>query len=87
MKSVLEELWYGNLCPQDEIAHNTRELKELRGLTKENLDKLCKSISCDKTELLLRYEESLSELNAACGRDLFIYAFGLGAKLMADALI
>ena len=29
MKSILEELWYGNICPEIDNRNNTPEMKQL----------------------------------------------------------
>lgn len=29
MNSILEELWYGNVCPNTECRENTKEAKKL----------------------------------------------------------
>ena len=29
MKSILEELWYGNICPETDKRSNTEEMKQL----------------------------------------------------------
>ena len=40
MKSVLEELFYGNLCPNTDCRSNTKETKELMGYIADHHDTL-----------------------------------------------
>ena len=31
MKSMIKELWYGNIIPQEDSRNNSKEMKELLG--------------------------------------------------------
>ena len=31
MKSMIQELWHGNIIPQEDSRNNSKEMKELRG--------------------------------------------------------
>ena len=39
MKSILEELWYGNICPETDSRTNTLEMKQLMKYMARHLDK------------------------------------------------
>ena len=40
MKSILEELFYGNVCPNTDCRSNTKETKELMGYVADHHDAL-----------------------------------------------
>ena len=40
MKSILEELWYGNICPNGGCREATKEAKELMGYIADHHDNL-----------------------------------------------
>ena len=40
MRSILEELWYGNICPNSGCREGTKEVKELMGYIADHHDAL-----------------------------------------------
>ena len=40
MRSILEELWYGNICPNSGCREGTKELGELMGYIADHHDAL-----------------------------------------------
>ena len=38
MKSMIDELWYGNVSPMDDTRNNTQEMKELMSLVGTDLN-------------------------------------------------
>ena len=40
MRSILEELWYGNICPSSGCREGTKEIKELMGYIADHHDAL-----------------------------------------------
>ena len=66
MKSILEELWYGNICPNSGCREETKEVNKLMGyiddhheallgmLTNKQRKRLCPSLSISSVEGALR---------------------------------
>ena len=45
MKSILEELFYGNVCPNTDCRNNEQETKELMGDLSGHYDTLLKELT------------------------------------------
>jgi hypothetical protein len=45
MRSILEELFYGNICPNTDCRSNDKEVKELMGYIADHHDNLNKTLS------------------------------------------
>ena len=48
MKSILEELWYGNICPETDSRTTTPEMKKLMEYTARHHDSLLTSMTDDQ---------------------------------------
>lgn len=45
MRTLLEEIWYGNVNPQEQSTENNREIKNLLNLMGKNQDNLSATLS------------------------------------------
>ena len=52
MSSILDELFYGNIHPQEQSPSKTTESQELIRLIFQNRDKLVKDLTSEQKELL-----------------------------------
>ena len=52
MRKILEELWYGNICPNDRYYKATKEVKELMGYIADHHDNLQKTLTDKKRNCL-----------------------------------
>lgn len=86
MNRILEELWYGNICPQEQITHDNREIKKLLALMAQNREKLCETISNEEKNTLEKYDDCVNEMNGIIEREIFIYAFSLGGRIALEML-
>ena len=86
MNHILEDLWYGNICPQEQSTENNREIKKLLELMGQNRDKLCETISDKEKETLAKYDDCINEMNGIIEREIFAYAFRLGGKIMLEVM-
>ena len=86
MNHILEDLWYGNICPQEQSTENNREIKKLLELMGQNRDKLCKTISDNEKETLAKYDDCVNEMNDIIEREVFAYAFRLGGRIMLEVM-
>ena len=84
--NILEELWYGNICPQEQSTENNREIKKLLELMGQNRDKLCKTISDEEKETLAKYDDCVNEMYSIIEREIFAYAFRLGGRIMLEVM-
>ncbi len=87
MNSILHELWYGNVRPQDAGMCDTPEIQEhLRYLIRhrENLER---TLSEEQKELFVKYTECWNEQEGLCEAAIFAYGFRLGAKIILDIMV
>ena len=86
MQSILEELFYGNICPNTDCRCNNNQTKELMGYIANHHDSLAQSLNEQQQETLEKFDDCFSELNDINEREIFIYAFRLGMRIAIDVL-
>lgn len=86
MRSVIEELWRGNLYTKTDICQNTPEMKELMGYISRHHSDLMKTMTDEQKEIFEKLEECWSEYSDISEKLVFTYAFKLGAQMAAEAL-
>ena len=86
MKSILEELFYGNICPNTDCRSNDKEVKELMGYIADHHDNLNKALSDKQKETLEKFDDCYAELTDINEREIFVYAFKLGARIAIEVL-
>ena len=52
MKSIINELWHGNVCPQTDSRKNSPEMKELIEYMARHHDDLLKTMTDEQKETL-----------------------------------
>lgn len=75
MRSILEELFYGNICPNTDCRSHDKETKQLMGYIADHHDHLLSTLNDQQDDC---YNE-LTDINE---REIFAYAFKLGARIM-----
>lgn len=83
MKSLLKDLWYGNIAPIDEID-STPEMDKKRGELLELYEKLLGSLNKEQKKLLDEYEECNIDLSCLREESIFEHAFKLGVNLVLE---
>ena len=83
MKSLLKDLWYGNIAPIDEID-STPEMDKKRGELLELHEKLLGSLNKEQKKLLDEYEECNIDLSCLREESIFEHAFKLGVNLVLE---
>lgn len=86
MKSVVEELWYGNVCPNSGCRKVTAEVKMLMGCIADYHDNLHATLTEKQKEMLEKFDDCYAELTGINKREIFVYAFRLGAKLATEVM-
>ncbi|MBQ8416770.1 MAG: hypothetical protein IJX13_07765 [Clostridia bacterium] len=87
MKKILEELWYGNVCPGTDRQKLTKETKELMGYIADHYDNLWATLTDKQKEILEKFNDCYAELTEINEREIFVYAFRLGAKIMLEVML
>ncbi len=86
MKKLLEKLWYGNICPDSECRCEAKETKELIGYITNHHDSLMATLTDKQKKLLEKLDDCNAELAEINEREIFVYAFRLGARIVAKIL-
>ena len=86
MKSILEELFYGNVCPHIDCRSTDKETVELMGYVADHHETLLEELTDKQRETLEKFDDCYSELTGINERDIFIYAFKLGMRIAIEVL-
>ena len=86
MRSILEELFYGNVCPNTDCRSTDKETKELMGYIADHHDSLQATLTDKQKEQLEKFVDCYSELTDINEREIFVYAFRLGARIAIEVL-
>ena len=87
MRSILEEFFYGNVCPNTDCRSKDKETKELMGYIADHHDKLMKEITDEQKEIFEKFNDCYDELTDINEREIFVYAFRLGARIAIEVLL
>lgn len=85
--NILDELWYGNINPQEQSKDNNRAIRELLNLMGRNRDRLHDSLTEEQREILEKYDDCVNEMYGLIEVAIFSYAFRLGGRLMLATLL
>ena len=86
MRSILEKLFYGNICPNTDCRSQDKETKRLMGYIADHHDNLLSTLNDEQKELLEKFDDCYNELTDINEREIFSYAFKLGARIMLEIL-
>ena len=86
MKSVLEELFYGNVCPNTDCRSKDKETKELMGYVADHHDALFGELTDKQKETLEKFDDCYAELTDINERGIFVYAFKLGMRIAIEVM-
>lgn len=86
MRSILEKLFYGNICPNTDCRSQDKETKQLMGDIADHHDNLLSTLNDEQKELLEKFDDCYNELTDINEREIFSYAFKLGARMMLEVL-
>ena len=87
MKSILEELWYGNICPETDSRTTTPEMKQLMEYMAWHRDNLITTMTDEQKDIFERFDDCWSEYASLAEKSIFVYAFKLGMRLAIEVLI
>ena len=87
MKSILEELFYGNVCPSTDCRNDGKEVKELMGYVASHHENLLKTLDDEQKEILEKFNDCYDELTDINEREIFVYAFRLGMRIAIEVLL
>ena len=86
MISMIQELWHGNVIPQEDGRTNSKEMKELLGYMSRHHEDLEKSLTDEQKEIFEKFHNCWSEYMSLGEAAIFEYAFKLGMRLAIETL-
>ena len=84
MKSIINELWHGNIVPQEDSRNNTKEMKELISYIARHDEDLEKLLTDEQKVIFEKYQDCWNEYVSLAEAAIFEYAFRLGARLAME---
>ena len=84
MKNMINELWHGNIIPQEDSRNNSPEMKELMEYMARHHDDLLKTMTDEQREIFEKFDDCWSEYSSYAEEAIFEYAFKLGARLTME---
>lgn len=84
--NTLEDLYYGNLFPQEKCARLDDDVKELLKLLNRNEEKLTATLTEVQKENFEKYKDCNREISEICEREIFLNGFRLGARIIIDVV-
>lgn len=86
MRSILEELFYGNICPNTDCRSSDKETKQLMGYIADHHDNLLSTLNDQQKEILEKFDDCYNELTDINEREIFTYAFRLGMRIAIEVM-
>ena len=87
MRSILEELFYGNVCPNTECRSKDKEVIELMRYIADHHSALNETLTDQQKEIFEKFNDCYDELTDINEREIFVYAFRLGARIAIEVLL
>ena len=84
MKSMIKELWHGNINPQEDSRNSSPEMKELMEYMARHHDELLKTMTDEQKKIFEKFDDCWSEYMSLAEAAIFEYAFRLGAQMMLE---
>ena len=85
MKKMIDELWDGEISPQDTLISDNREYRELQHRQSQNKAELLEALSDEQKELLEKFCATEIELKGISEREAFTAGFKIAMRLAAEA--
>ena len=86
MKSIINELWHGNIVPQEDSRNNTKEMKELISYIARHDEDLDKLLTEEQKAIFEKYQDCWNEYASLAEAAIFEYAFKLGMTIAIETL-
>ena len=87
MSNIIEELFYGNLEPQELTTEITPRLKKKLSELVKKEEKLTSKLSEEEKELFANYVSAYNEFSSISISDGFVSGFRFGARFAYDTFV
>ena len=86
MDDLINELYYGNLCPVEQMGRPTPEEREILRRIHENEEKLRTTLDEQEKSILDAIKDDCLDAASSMGERRFREAFSLGGRLMMEIM-
>ena len=86
MTHIIQELWHGNIVPQEDSRNNTKEMKELISYIARHDEDLEKLLTDQQKVIFEKYQDCWNEYVSLAEAAIFEYAFKLGMTIAIETL-
>ena len=86
MKSMITELWHGNINPQTDSRNNSTEMKELMEYMARHHEDLEKTFTDEQKVIFEKFHDCWDEYVSLAEAAIFEYAFKLGMQIAIETL-
>ena len=83
--SVIEELWYGDLDPQEKSFGEDPKIQEMQLQAMRTYEKLKAELSDEDFEKVEKHLEETEKINAAYAKNAFTYGFRIGMRFVIES--
>ena len=87
MSNFIEDLYYGNIEPQELSTELSGKLKKKLSKLSEKEEQLTARLNGEDKELFQNYASAYTEFSTTSNADSFISGFRLGAKFIYDTFV
>ena len=86
MKSIIKELWRGNIMPPEDGRQNSPEMAQLLEYISRHNDELQKTMTDEQKQIFEKFHDCWSEYMSLGEVAIFEYAFKLGMQIAIETL-
>ena len=86
MSHIIQELWHGNIVPQEDSRNNTNEMKELLSYMARHNENLEKTLTDEQKEIFQKFHDCWDEYVTLSEAAIFEYAFKIGMQFAIETL-
>ena len=83
---LIEDLFYGNICPCEKHLTRGSEYLQLLNLAVKNEEKFSAILSPQQKEMFEKLKDCMTDMNNKLEKESFIDGFRLGVMLVAEAI-
>ena len=87
MSNIIEDLYYGNIEPQELNTELSDKLKKKLSILSEKEEQLTARLNGEEKEWFLSYASDYTEFSSISNSDSFISGFRLGARFIYDTFV
>ena len=84
--TILEDLYYGNIHPNERYIKSGTKVDQLVKLICKNEDALCATLTEQQKEIFEKFKDCQSELSGTVERDAFRDGFILATRIMMEVM-